>query len=261
MTPPTSLKGDSAGPEVTIHLKNYHLFWRILLKPDLAIGEAYMDGSLTIANDDLEQLMALLMANNGHWQKHWLARIGLFAGTYLAFWKFFNLPGRAKRNVAHHYDLKDSLFDQFLDPRRQYSCGYFHNASDTLADAQITKLARLGAKLCLQPNQKVLDIGCGWGGLANALWEMQPDISVTGITLSENPHAYATQKAKQDQRQQHLAFHLCDYRHQRGSFDRIVSVGMLEHVGMRHFDSYFALDCAAIGTKWGGAGPFDRGAS
>jgi len=238
--PTHSLKGDSAGPEVTIHLQNYRLFWRILLKPDLAIGEAYMDGSLTIANDDLEQLMALLMANNGHWQKHWLARIGLFAGTYLAFWKFFNLPGRAKRNVAHHYDLKDSLFDQFLDPRRQYSCGYFHNASDTLADAQVTELARLGAKLCLQPNQQVLDIGCGWGGLANALWEMQPDISVTGITLSENQHVYATQKAKQDNRQQHLAFHLCDYRHQRGSFDRIVSVGMLEHVGMRHFDSYFA---------------------
>ena len=127
-----------------------------------------MDSSLTIANDDLEQLMALLMANNGHWQKHWLARIGLFARTHLAFWKFFNLPGLAKRNVAHHYDLKDSLFDQILDPRRQYSCSYFHTASDTLADAQITKLARLGAKLCLQPNQKVLDIGCGWGGLANA---------------------------------------------------------------------------------------------
>ena len=85
----------------------------------------------------------------------------LFAETYLAFWKIFNFPERAKRNVAHHYDLKDSLFDQFLDSHRQYSCGYFHTPSDTLADAQITKLARLGAKLCLQPNQKVLDIGCG----------------------------------------------------------------------------------------------------
>ena len=112
--------------------------------------------------------MALLMANNGHWQKHWLAKIGLFAGTYLAFWKFFNLPGRARRNVGHHYGLKDSLFDQFIDPRRQYSCGYFHTTSDTLADA---------------------------------LWEMQPDISVTGISLSENQHPYATQKRQQDQRQ------------------------------------------------------------
>jgi cyclopropane-fatty-acyl-phospholipid synthase len=182
--------------------------------------------------------MALLMANSSHWQKHWLARIGLFAGTYLAFWKFFNLPGRAKSNVAHHCDLKDSLFVQFLDPRRQYSWGYFHNVSDTLADAQITKLARLGAKLCLQPNQQVLDICCEWGGLANALWHMQPYSLATGITLSENQHAYATQKAKQDNQQQHLAFPLCDYRHQLGSFDRIVSVGMLKHVGMRHFDSY-----------------------
>ena len=113
--------------------------------------------------------MALLMANNGHWQKHWLARVQLFAETYLAFWIFFNLPGRAKLNVTHHHDLKDSLFDQFRDPRRQYSWGYFHNVSDTLADAQITKLARLGAKLCLQPNQKVLDIGFESVRLANAL--------------------------------------------------------------------------------------------
>ena len=105
---------------------------------------------------------------------------------------------------------------------------------------QISKLARLGAKLCLQPNQQILYIGCWWGGLANALWEMQPNISVTGITLSENQHSYASEKAKQDNRHQHLTFHLCDYQHQRGSFDRIVSAGMLEHVGMRHFDSYFA---------------------
>jgi cyclopropane-fatty-acyl-phospholipid synthase len=105
------------------------------------------------------------MANNGHWQKHWLARIGLFAGTYLAFWKFFNLPGRAKRNVAHHYDLKDSLFDQFLDPHRQHSCGYFHNASDTLADAQITKLARLGAKLFYSQIRKFWILAVGGAGL------------------------------------------------------------------------------------------------
>ena len=101
-------------------------------------------------------------------------------------------------------------------------------------------MACLGAKLCLQPNQKVLDIAYEWGGLANALWEMQPNISVTSITLSENQHAYATQKAKQDQRQQHLAFHLCDSRHQRGSFEWIVSEGMLENVGMRRFNGYFA---------------------
>ena len=138
-----------------------------------------MDGSLTIANDGLEWLMALSMANNGHWQKHWLARIGLVAETYLAFRSFFNLPGRAKRNVAHHYDLKDSLFDQFLDLRCQYSCGYFHTAHDT-------------------------------------------------------------QKAQKDQRQKHLAFHLCDYRHQRGRPDWIVSVGVHDYVSMRHFDSFFA---------------------
>ena len=238
--PARRLVGRADGPEVTIHLQSHRLFWRILFKPDLAIGEAYMDGSLTIEDNDIEQLMALLMANNSHWQKHWLSKLALFAGTYLAFWRYFNLPGRAKRNVAHHYDLKDSLFDQFLDPRRQYSCGYFYDAGESIANAQINKLARIGAKLCLEPGHQVLDIGCGWGGLANALWEMQPDISVTGITLSENQHAYATAKAKQDKRQDYLSFDLRDYRDQRGVFDRIVSVGMLEHVGPRHFESYFA---------------------
>ena len=93
-----------------------------------------------------------------------MARIVLFAGTYWIFWKFFNLPRRVKRNVANHYDLPDSLFDQFLDRRHQYSCGYFYMASDTLADAQITKLPHVGINLCVQPNQKVLDIGTKWGG-------------------------------------------------------------------------------------------------
>jgi cyclopropane-fatty-acyl-phospholipid synthase len=131
-----------------------------------------MGSSLTITNDYLENFMAFLIVNNGLWQKHWLARIGLFAGTYLTFWKSLNLPGCAKRNVAHHYDLKDGLFDQLLDPLRQYFCSYLHMASDTLTDTQITKLARLEAKLCIQPNQKFFDISCGWGGPANALWEM-----------------------------------------------------------------------------------------
>ena len=114
----------------------------------------------------------------------WMARIVLFAGTYRIFWKFFNLPRRAKRNVANQYDLTDSLFDQFIDRRRQHSCGCFYKVTDTLADAQITKLARLGAKLCLQPNQQFLDIGCGWGEHANASWEMQLDVSVTGTNAA-----------------------------------------------------------------------------
>lgn len=115
------LNGKQDGPDVAIKLKSRRLFWRILLRPDLAIGEAYMDGSLIIEGNDLDPFMALLMANNSHWQNHWLSKLGLFDGNYLAFWQYFNLPGRAKRNVAHHYDLKDSLFDHFLDPRRQYS--------------------------------------------------------------------------------------------------------------------------------------------
>ena len=235
------LKGELAGLDVTIHLQNYRLFWRILIKPDLAIGEAYMDGSLTITNDDNGHPMALLMANNGHWQKRWLAMIGLVVRTYLAFWKFFNLPGRAKRNVGYHYDLKDSLFDQFLDPRRQYSCGYFHNFSDTLAGAQITKLARLGAKLCLQPNQKVLDISFGWSGHCQCVMGNAARYFSNRHDRVGKPACLCHTKGTTGSRAAASGpFHLCDCRHQRGSFDRIVSVGMLEHVGMRHFDSYFA---------------------
>ena len=155
------LKGKLKGPDVAIHLKTCRLFWSILLQPDLATGEAYMDGSLIIEENDFDPFMVLLMANHSHWQNHWLSKLSLFANDYLAFWHYFNLPGRAKLNVAHHYDLKDSLFDQFLDPLRQYFCGYFHDAGEPITDAQINKLARMGAKLCLQPGHHILDIGCG----------------------------------------------------------------------------------------------------
>lgn len=141
--------------------------------------------------------------------------------------------------MAHHYDLTDQLFDSFLDPWRQYSCAYFHCDADTLESAQITKIARLAAKLDLKPGDRVLDIGCGWGGLSRALALCGHGTHVTGITLSNNQLAYARQAAAHAGLTERLSYHLRDYRDQTGSFDKIVSVGMLEHVGPHHYPSYF----------------------
>lgn len=232
-------KGKHEGPNVSVKLRNSRVLRAITLCPDLAVGEAYMNGDLTIANDDLDSLMQFLMSNSRHWVTHWAGRISLSISNRLAFLRNRNLLRASKRNVAHHYDLKDSLFDSFLDARRQYSCGYFDNTTNTIEQAQINKLARIAAKLYLQPGQHVLDIGCGWGGLANALIDCVPDIHVTGITLSENQRAFAKKIQDITGKQKQLDFQLRDYRHQTGRFDRIVSVGMLEHVGPTNFDIYF----------------------
>jgi hypothetical protein len=172
----------TAGPQAAIRLTHRRVLRRLMLHPDLAFSESYMDGDLQIESGDIDDLMALLVANREHWQNHWLARLVLALDTRLVRFSGLNFPGRAKRNVAHHYDLKDSLFDNFLDPWRQYSCAYFRSPDEPLADAQITKLSRIAAKLRLQPHDHVLDIGCGWGGLAFALTTVEPEAKVTGIT-------------------------------------------------------------------------------
>jgi len=233
------------GPHAAIRLAHKGILWRLILQPDLAFGEAYMDGDLIVKDDKLDDLMALLLENVKHWQTHWLARSVLALDTSFARFSILNFPGLSKRNVAHHYNLKDSLFDTFLDPWRQYSCAYFRTPDDSLADAQITKLARIAAKLRLQPKDNVLDIGCGWGGLAYALAAIEPKATITGLTLSENQHGFACSGIKQAGMAAasvatRVSYELRDYRHQTGQFDKIVSVGMLEHVGAQHFQSYFA---------------------
>jgi cyclopropane-fatty-acyl-phospholipid synthase len=211
-----------------------------MLHPDLAFGESYMDGDLQIESVDIDDLIALLAANWKHWQNHWLERLVLALDTRLARFNGLNSPGRAKRNVAHHYDLKDSLFDNFFDPWRQYFCAYFRSSDEPLADTQITKLSRIVAKLRLPPSDHVLDIGCGWSGRAFALATVEPEAKVTGITLSENQLAFAGDTVRTTLQANRFSFALRDYRQQTGRFDKIVSVGMLEHVGAKHYDNYFA---------------------
>ncbi|MEL0057109.1 MAG: cyclopropane-fatty-acyl-phospholipid synthase family protein [Alphaproteobacteria bacterium] len=233
------LLGRSPGPHASITIHDRATFLRLVIKPDLAFGEAYMDGRISTGNGGIDALMELLMLNSRHWSRHWAGRLTLRFGNCLAWLRHLNPRWRSRRNVAHHYDLTDELFETFLDPRRQYSCAYFHRPDDSLETAQETKLARLAAKLNLRPVQSVLDIGCGWGGLAMAMTECRENLSVTGITLSERQLAHARKTAAEHSLEDRLDFALRDYRDQGGAFDRIVSVGMLEHVGPADVPAYF----------------------
>ncbi len=235
------LQGTSPGPHARVTIHDRGTLLRLVTKPDLAFGEAYMDGRISLGDGGIDPLMELLMRNSHHWRRHWAGRLTLRCGNCLARLRHFNPRRRSRRNVAHHYDLTDELFETFLDPRRQYSCGYFHQPDDSLELAQVTKLARLAAKLNLKPGNRVLDIGCGWGGLARAMAQCRENVTVTGITLSERQLAYARRAAIDDGLADQLDFALRDYRDQDGSFDRIVSVGMLEHVGPAAISTYFGV--------------------
>ena len=244
MTTPTGrherLAGAGDGPIAKIQIHDRRTLIRLVIQPDLEFGDAYMDGRLTVGKAGLEPLIELLLVNSTSWKQHWAGRLTLRLGNILAWLRHLNPPGRSRHNVAHHYDLTDGLFETFLDPWRQYSCAYFHSDHDTLEDAQVTKLARLAAKLNLQAGDRVLDIGCGWGGLARALIRCREGVSVTGITLSEQQLVHAEQHQIDGDQAGRLAFALRDYRRQTGQFDRIVSVGMLEHVGPSNIPTYFS---------------------
>ena len=233
------LDGTCNGPDAFITVTDSRTLWRLMLQPDLAFGEAYMDNRLKVPEKGLEPLIELLMSNSSHWSCHWSGRITLALGNCMAWLRHLNLPSRSRRNVAHHYDLTYDLFESFLDPWRQYSCAYFHHSEESLDDAQLNKLARLAAKLNLQDGDSVLDIGCGWGGLASALALCRDSVNVTGITLSQQQFAYACQASAGAKLDDRLKFELRDYRMQTGSFQKIVSVGMLEHVGPRGLPIFF----------------------
>ncbi|MEK9553582.1 MAG: class I SAM-dependent methyltransferase [Alphaproteobacteria bacterium] len=243
------LLGRSPGPHASITIHDRATLLRLVTKPDLAFGEAYMDGRISTGSGGIDALMELLMLNSRHWSTHWAGRLTLRCGNCLAWLRHLNPRWRARRNVAHHYDLTDELFETFLDPRRQYSCAYFHRRDDSLEAAQENKLARLAAKLNLRPGHRVLDIGCGWGGLAKAMTDCRENLSVTGITLSEHQLAYARKTAAEHGLEDRLEFALRDYRDQSGEFDRIVSVGMLEHVGPAVRACLFQ-DCGAPAGFW-----------
>ena len=226
------------GPNVGIKIHTAALERRILFTPKLAIGEGYMSGELEITQGDLYDFLDLCMANVGHLDKVPGQGWAELRRRLSALWRHYNPVHLVAHKVRHHYDLKDSLFDLFLDPDRQYSCAYYNTPNDRLEQAQEQKKRHIAAKLCLENGNKVLDIGSGWGGLALSLHGYR-QIEIDGVTLSREQHRYSQQRVIDAGVEDHVRFHLQDYRQVEGTFDRIVSIGMLEHVGPRHYGEYY----------------------
>ena len=223
---------------ISLKLLDPKLMQKLLLYPDLYFGEAYMDGSLVIENGNITEFLDLAFKNIGRGNiNSYGAVINKLRGTY-RYLTSFNKIAKSKENVAHHYDISEKLYDLFLDENRQYSCAYFKNENDTLEQAQNNKIHHIIKKLNIRPNQKVLDIGSGWGTLALAIAK-ETQASVTGITLSENQFEYSKNKAKEMNLSNKVDFKLIDYRQLNEKFDRVVSVGMFEHVGRKFYRTYF----------------------
>ncbi|MDI9636342.1 cyclopropane-fatty-acyl-phospholipid synthase family protein [Kamptonema cortianum] len=225
-------------PKLTIRLHNKSIEHRLFQTPMLALGEGYMDGDITIKEGDIYQLL-LFCAKNDNCTSGLLKTLISRLATLRNIYHRCNPIHKSRKNVAHHYDLSESLYRLFLDEDMQYSCAYFKTLEDDLETAQVNKKRHIAAKLLLKPGQRVLDIGCGWGGLTLTLAQ-EWDVDVTGLTLSEEQHRVATERVKQAGLEKRVRFLLRDYRHETGSYDRIVSVGMFEHVGLKHYHEFFS---------------------
>jgi cyclopropane-fatty-acyl-phospholipid synthase len=226
------------GPSVTIRLHDPALHWKLAARPRLYFGEAFMDGKLTIEEGSLYDLVDLFAVNLEALPAGLTSQ--LLNGYLTLFRRIhqYNPLPRARRNVAHHYDLSGQLYELFLDRDQQYSCGYFRDGSEDLDTAQADKKQHIAAKLLIRPGQRVLDIGSGWGGLALYL-AGECGADVTGLTLSLEQHKVATRRAAAAGLSDRVRFHVRDYREEAGHYDRIVSVGMFEHVGVNHYRSFF----------------------
>ena len=230
--------GDGTGPRVAVRFTSAAAERWVLLDPELHLGEAYMDGTFVVDEGTIADFIGIVLGQNRtglppNWARpQWMFR-------YLRRrWQQFNRPVRAQRNVAHHYDLDGRLYSLFLDADQQYSCAYFETPDQSLDDAQLAKKRHLAAKLLVRPKARVLDIGSGWGGLALYLAEYC-GANVTGVTLSTEQLQTARARAAEKNLTDRTEFRLEDYRRIDAHFDRIVSVGMFEHVGLNFYDTFF----------------------
>jgi len=232
--------GDGEGDLVHIRFNLARAERQIALDPALKLGEAYMEGGFDILEGDMYRLLTIIFENAGETaeKEPWMRLLNCVR-TFTKRLNQFNTLKRAGRNIRHHYDLSAKLYDLFLDSDRQYSCAYFETADSTLEQAQLAKKRHIAAKLTIRPGDKVLDIGCGWGGLGLYLAQIC-GAEVTGVTLSHEQHKIANERAAQAGLSDRCHFLLQDYRHLDKKFDHIVSVGMFEHVGIGHFKEYFA---------------------
>ena len=235
---PPQTFGPGGGRHLTVRLADRKTALQIVRRPKLAVGEAYMDGRLTIEDGTILDLMELVLSPN-RWEDSGGRRKALNKRKtkLLRLFRRNDLK-RARRNVAHHYDLKDELYELFLDDDKQYSCAYFTDPGNSLDQAQADKKAHIAAKLALEPGMRVLDIGCGWGGMALYLNRVA-GVDVLGVTLSERQLKIARERAAAAGVSDRVKFELIDYRKLEDQFDRIVSVGMFEHVGAAHYDEFF----------------------
>ncbi|MBW7967135.1 cyclopropane-fatty-acyl-phospholipid synthase family protein [Bradyrhizobium sp. BR 10261] len=234
--------GDGTGEPIAVRFVTSDAERKILINPELGLGEAYMNGEFVVERGNIADVLAILLDQPEllpHWAKPWWHLRYLVRHI-----RQFNARARSRRNVAHHYDLDARLYSLFLDADKQYSCAYFETPDATLDDAQLAKKRHVSAKLLVKPGQRVLDIGSGWGGLGLYLAEIA-GADVTGVTLSTEQLQIANTRAAEKGLTHQARFLLQDYRDIAGPFDRIVSVGMFEHVGARFYDTYFQR-CAEL---------------
>lgn len=231
--------GNQTCKEIAIRITEPRTVRLLCLNPELALGEAFMDGTLIIDKGEIYDLLELIFENTDVTQLTGTPK--LFRTCFGLFNRLtgYNSAKRSKSNVAHHYDLSGDLYRLFLDSDSQYSCGYFESDSDTLEEAQVAKKRHLAAKMVMAPGQRVLDIGSGWGGLGLYL-ARHFDARVDGVTLSEEQHSVSNARASDAGLDHQVAFLLRDYRAVTSKYDRIVSVGMFEHVGKASYDEFFA---------------------
>jgi cyclopropane-fatty-acyl-phospholipid synthase len=231
--------GDGSGPEVGVRFADRRAVWDLLRDPELTFGELYMDGRLELTKGDIYDLSALGAVNMPKGDSlAWLKMLAKWRERF-KFLRQRNDRAGSRKNIASHYDLDHRLYDLFLDADRQYSCAYFEHPGQTLDEAQLAKKRHIAAKMVVDERHRVLDIGCGFGGMGLYL-ARQAGARVVGVTLSQEQHAIAQGRATEAGLAARADFRLQDYRDVEGPFDRIVSVGMFEHVGLERFDEYFS---------------------
>lgn len=240
----TYLYGDRQHPTVIVRLKNKHIENQLLWQPELAIGEGYMRGTLSIEQGTLYDLLDLCTQNISRHPdphphlSHFVQKLFSCFSKTVSYLQQYTPIHQARQNVEHHYDMKNEFTRLFLDEDKQYSCAYFKTKHDTLEKAQFNKKQHIGKKLLLQPGQRILDIGCGWGGMALYLASLM-DVEVVGLTLSKEQYDIAVERAERAGLSDRVKFYLRDYREESGVYDRIVSVGMFEHVGVPQYQTFF----------------------
>ncbi len=230
----------TGAPHVAVRIIDPALPWRMLIRPSLAVGEAYMEGSLALEEGSLRDLLSVTTGNIDALFLTWSAKLLSPVPTVARLLQQYNPIWRSRANASYHYDLSGEFYHLFLDDDLQYSCAYFATGDESLEQAQAKKKQHIAAKLLLRPGMKVLDIGSGWGGLAIDM-ARRARVDVTGITLSQEQARAATRRASLADAARQVRFALRDYRELEGQFDRIVSVGMFEHVGTKQYRTFF--DC------------------